>query len=161
MVLEVPKKELPEGVEERKIHFYGLSGWHTQPVPVRDQGGEEVFSAICFGGYLKYDPIDGTLGGELVDVGGRSRIEGKMSEEELVLVKLYPRTGTRVNFKFERDEEGMWGGKYQSVSVDGVATASGFARCQTTLLEREAFHLLSGDGQARYVRQGDIPFQDQ
>ena len=132
--MNVPKSQLPEGMEERECHLYGLTGWFTQ-FPLYD-------SAFAFGGYFRYDLAEKKIvNGQLIDCFGPSSIlEGFMDQDFFSFVKQYEDRGpgNEIIYTFMR-ESNLWVGDYLD-----LYTGKGNAKCVTYLTDKDGFYIVCG-----------------
>ena len=125
-----PRVPLPEGVEKVPTHLYGISGWYSQ---------EGVVACAAFGGYFRYGVLDNlVVDGQLVDSFGSSAITGELKDDRLSFLKIYDHRRDTIQYTFNK-ENGIWIGSY-----DGPAVGTGKAKCQTFLIEDDAFQILCG-----------------
>ncbi len=135
MSFTLDKSEIPEGIEKRESHLYGIVGVLSQPGTI----GEGV---AAFGGYFRHDLETGNVcDGQLVDFWGQSEIVnfGFMGETALSFSKRYLNRRDFINYEFNKDENGLWIGTYS-----GAAVGEGKAQAKTNLIDDDAFSILCG-----------------
>lgn len=140
--MEPPRPRLSEGIVKRDSKLFGIVGWFSQP--------EMDIDCAAFGGYFRYDVKDKlVVDGQLIDLFGKSKIEGKMDETSLEFVKKYSDlSSSNIHYKFVK-QNGIWVGSYGGQFVIGNGDN---AKCITTLLEEDAFTILCGEPKLRSER---------
>ncbi len=110
------------------LELHSILGWFEEeqisPMEWVMRGELYVKREVPFNGLFIYDPatkkiLDGDLkDGEEEDGFGKSRIvKGTMSNEELVFMKRYHPTYGMIEFRFNRDIDNRWVGRYYLAGV--------------------------------------------
>lgn len=135
MNFTLPKGSIPEGLEKRVSHLYGITGVIIQPFSI----GEGM---VAFAGYFRHDLKTGRVcDGQLIDPWGPSIMLnfGFMDEKILKFDKKYVGREDIIHCKFEKKGEGIWVGEYR-----GEDTGKGDVQCKLYLADDDSFQIGCG-----------------
>jgi hypothetical protein len=134
-----------------EIRLYGITGLYEQ-----DKQGN-----FCFGGYFKHDSGTGQIfDGQLIDHHGSSKINGRMSEQELVFRKSY--LGHKIDYEFRLGNNGLWLGEWKwprrkrQGKAGCIVSRCGFdSGGLAEALLRQGTMAINVDAWARFIRDAD------
>ena len=132
--INFPRGKISDKIEKRESHLYNLTGLISH--------SPSGMSCVAFGGYFRYDVESKKIcDGQLVDLWGESEILnfGFMDDSVLEFCKKYIRRNDIINYKYKKNEKGVWEGEYF-----GEATGKGITQCITSLVDKDAFAIICG-----------------